>query len=155
MIESTPGAEFDDKLKQAIKDRVLSMIPSAKYIQDVKFKIPTTSLTIMDEIFRLDEEKKRKESELAVDYYGLRIVKTNQGLKKKLAVFKFPDLEKAWREQRVLWGDWKNFISVFIDDNGVEFDLEQNDKEGLTLDDELELKEKLLKVFPDDSKLLG
>ena len=77
--------------------------------------------------------------------------------KKKVAIFTYPELKESWRQQREIWGTWKEFIKVFLDDLDSEtVDLEEGDINGsYFIPEEKDLKKKLLRDFVDDSEKLG
>lgn len=77
--------------------------------------------------------------------------------KKKIAIFNYPEIKEAWRQQRDIWDTWKEFIKVFLDDiDADEMDKENEDITGTyAIPEEMDIRKKLLRDFTEDSEKLG
>lgn len=154
-LETTPGENISEKIKRAIQDEITRKNPSIKFAADIKFRAPKRE----DEDFlarcsmRLAEKEAAKE-EAEHEYIGELIGKVD----KKIVLFTYPEIKDAWRQQRDIWNSWKEFIRVFIDDSNEseKEELEQGDVvDTYQVLDEIDIRKKLLRDYPEDSEKLG
>ena len=154
-LDKYEGDDVKKKIDQATRnylDTKLSGLLSA--VSNIRFK-PKAS---KDDHFLAEysiklAKKIEKEEEDTHTYIG-EIVCND---KKKVAIFTYPEIKESWRQQKEIWGTWKEFIKVFLDDLDSEtVDLEEGDISGsYVIPEEKDLKKKLLRDFIEDSEKLG
>lgn len=158
-LDGISGKSLQEKVKRLIMLHLSRTIPGARGILNINYKPHGKSGEDLLGIYatRMAEEEKRLEEE-KTSYLGMIIGQTT----KKLVEFTYAEIKDSWDKQKDIWGDWKTFIPIFLDDkedggDSVELvDLEQGDEAGTyKISNESDLRKKLLTDFPDDAEKLG
>jgi len=153
-LDKYDGTDVAEKINTAIKKYLESRISGILGIGNVKFK-PKES---KDDHFLAEysmklAEKMVKDEEDKHTYIGEVVCDKN----KKISIFNYPEIKEAWKQQRDIWGTWKEFVKVFLDDiESEEVDLENGDIPGsYVIVEEMDIRKKLLRDFIEDSEKLG
>ena len=154
-LDKYEGLDVGQKIDAAIRNHLIGKYPGVFSAYNIKFKPKSQKDSHFLAQYSVQlAEKMEKEEENKKSYIG-ELICTD---KKKLVSFNYPMLKESWRQQRDIWGTWKEFIRIFLDD---QTDCEESEKEGSDIPgtyivtDESDLRKKLLRDFTDDSEKLG
>lgn len=153
-LDKYEGVDVAKKIDIATRNYLESKIPGILGTCNIRFKpkAPKDDHFLAEYSIRL-AKKMEKEEEDNHTYIGEVVCDK----KKKIAIFNYPEIKEAWRQQRDIWDTWKEFIKVFLDDiDADEMDKENEDITGTyAIPEEMDIRKKLLRDFTEDSEKLG